>query len=166
MADDGVAQTAIDVFSHYYGQLEDGVTGTIPEDTIEPYLDPPLLEDVKIDVGEAKQVFDQLAIINLNGGLGTSMGLDQAKSLLPVRDGKSFLDIIVEQVLAARRGTGSRLPLIFMNSFRTREDTLEVLSKYPDLPVGDLPLDFLQNKEPKLRQDDLTPVDWEADPDL
>src|SRR5699024_9503301 len=56
MADDGVAQTAIDVFSHYYGQLEDGVTGTIPEDTIEPYLDPPLLEDVKIDVGEAKQV--------------------------------------------------------------------------------------------------------------
>src|SRR5699024_9169734 len=151
---------------HYYGQLEDGVTGTIPEDTIEPYLDPPLLEDVKIDVGEAKQVFDQLAIINLNGGLGTSMGLDQAQSLLPVRDGKSFLDIIVEQVLAARRGPGSRLPLMFMHSFRTRENTLEVLSKYPDLPVGDLPLDFLQNKEPKLRQDDLTPVDWEADPDL
>ena len=165
MADAGVAQTAIDVFSHYYGQLEEGVTGTISEETIEPYLDPPLLEDVSIDPGHAKQVFDQLAIINLNGGLGTSMGLDQAKSLLPVRDGKSFLDIIVEQVLAARRGTGSRLPLIFMNSFRTREDTLEVLAKYPDLPVGDLPLDFLQNKEPKLRTDDLTPVDWDADPD-
>src|SRR5699024_448540 len=73
MADDGVAQTAIDVFSHYYGQREAGAPGTLPEDTIEPYLDPPLLEDVKIDVGEAKQVFDQLAIINLNGGLGTSM---------------------------------------------------------------------------------------------
>ena len=166
MQDAGVAQTAIDVFSHYYGQLEEGVTGTIPEDTIEPYLDPPKLEDVKIDVAEAKKVFDKLAIINLNGGLGTSMGLDKAKSLLPVREGKSFLDLIVEQVLAARRGTGSRLPLIFMNSFRTREDTLEVLSKYPDLPVGDLPLDFLQNKEPKLRVDDLTPVQWEADPDL
>ena len=166
MKDAGVAQTAIDVFSHYYGQLEDGVTGTIPEDTIESYLDPTHLEDVKIDVAEAKQVFDKLAIINLNGGLGTSMGLDRAKSLLPVRDGKSFLDLIVEQVLAARRGTNSRLPLIFMNSFRTREDTLEVLSKYPDLPVGDLPLDFLQNKEPKLRTDDLTPVEWEADPDL
>ncbi len=166
MADAGVAQTAIDVFSHYYGQLEEGVTGTIPEDTIEPYLDPPKLEDVRIDVGHAKQVFDQLAVINLNGGLGTSMGLDQAKSLLPVRDGKSFLDIIVEQVLAARRGTGSRLPLIFMNSFRTRADTLAALEKYPDLPVGDLPLDFLQNKEPKLRADDLTPVEWPADPDL
>ncbi|WP_422114750.1 UTP--glucose-1-phosphate uridylyltransferase [Brachybacterium sp. UNK5269] len=166
MADAGVAQTAIDVFTHYYGQLEEGVTGTIPEDTIEPYLDPPKLEDVRIDVGHAKQVFDQLAVINLNGGLGTSMGLDQAKSLLPVRDGKSFLDIIVEQVLAARRGTGSRLPLIFMNSFRTRADTLAALEKYPDLRVGDLPLDFLQNKEPKLRADDLTPVTWPADPDL
>src|SRR5699024_8960047 len=111
----------------------------------------------------AKQVFDQLAIINLNGCLGTSMGLDQAKSLLHVRDGRSFLDIIVEQVLAARRGTGSRLPLIFMNSFRTREDTLEVLAKYPDLPIGGLPLDFLKNKGPKLRTDNLSPGDWDED---
>ena len=166
MIDEGVPQTAIDVFTHYYGQLEEGVTGSIPEDTIEPYLDPPKLDDVRIDPAHAKQVFDKLAIINLNGGLGTSMGLDKAKSLLPVRDGKSFLDIIVEQVLAARRGTNSRLPLIFMNSFRTRQDTLDVLAKYPDLQVGDLPLDFLQNKEPKLRADDLTPVEWEADPTL
>ena len=166
MADAGVAQTAIDVFSHYYEQLEEGVTGTIPEDTIEPYLDPPRLEDVQIDPAQAKSVFDQLVVINLNGGLGTSMGMDRAKSLLPVREGKSFLELIVEQVLAARRATGSRLPLVFMNSFRTREDTLEVLAKYPDLPVGDLPLDFLQNKEPKLRVDDLTPVSWDADPDL
>ncbi|MEE1649925.1 UTP--glucose-1-phosphate uridylyltransferase [Brachybacterium sp. J144] len=166
MADAGVAQTAIDVFTHYYGQLEEGVTGSIPEGTIEPYLDPPRLEDVSIDPAHAKSVFDQLVVINLNGGLGTSMGMDRAKSLLPVRDGKSFLELIVEQVLAARRATGSRLPLVFMNSFRTREDTLEVLAKYPDLPVGDLPLDFLQNKEPKLRVDDLHPVTWEAEPDL
>src|SRR5699024_12174100 len=70
------------------------------------------------------------------------------------------------QVLAARRGTFSRLPLIFMNSFRTRAETLEALEEYPDLRVGDLPLDFLQNKEPKLRADDLTPVEWPEDPDL
>ena len=42
-------------------------------------------------------------IIKLNGGLGTSMGMDKAKSLLPVRDGKSFLDLIVEQVMSARQ---------------------------------------------------------------
>ena len=40
-------------------------------------------------------------IIKLNGGLGTSMGLDRAKTLLPVRDGKTFLDLIVEQIVAA-----------------------------------------------------------------
>ncbi|MBK0330181.1 UTP--glucose-1-phosphate uridylyltransferase [Brachybacterium sp. MASK1Z-5] len=166
MRDAGVAQTAIDVFSRYYQQLEEGVTGSIPEDTISPYLDPPRLEDVTIDPFQAKEAFDRLAIINLNGGLGTSMGMDRAKSLLPVRDGRSFLQIIVEQVLAARKATGSPLPLLFMDSFRTREDTLEVLEQYPDLSVGDLPLDFLQNKEPKLRADDLEPVTWEADPDL
>lgn len=166
MRDAGVAQTAIDVFSRYYQQLEEGVTGSIPEDTISPYLDPPRLEDVTIDPFQAKEAFDRLAIINLNGGLGTSMGMDRAKSLLPVRDGRSFLQIIVEQVLAAREATGSPLPLLFMDSFRTREDTLAVLEEYPDLPVGDLPLDFLQNKEPKLRADDLEPVTWDAEPDL
>lgn len=166
MRDEGVPQTAIDVFTRYYDQLEQGVTGSIPEGTIEPYLDPQRLEDVRIDPYAAKDAFDKLVVINLNGGLGTSMGMDRAKSLLPVRDGKSFLEIIVEQVLAARRATGARLPLLFMNSFRTQADTLEVLAQYPELPVDGLPLDFLQNKEPKLRTDDLTPVEWEADPSL
>ena len=52
-----------------------------------------------------------------------------------------------------------------MNSFRTREDSLAVLERYPDLP-GDLPPDFVQNKEPKLDAETLDPVEWEADPDL
>lgn len=166
MREAGVAQTAIDVFTRYYHQLEEGVTGSIPEDTISPYLDPERLADVTIDPAVAAKAFDKLVVIDLNGGLGTSMGMDRAKSLLPVRDGRSFLQIIVEQVLAARAATGARLPLLFMNSFRTRDDTLQVLAQYPDLPVGDLPLDFLQNKEPKLRTDDLTPVSWDAEPDL
>ena len=59
-------------------------------------------------------------MIKLNGGLGTSMGMDKAKSLLPVRDGRSFLDLIVDQVRHARLVHGVRLPMIFMNSFRTR----------------------------------------------
>ena len=97
-------------------------------------------------------------MIKLNGGLGTSMGLDRAKSLLEVRDGLSFLDIIARQVLAARKEHGVALPLVFMDSFRTTDDTIAALAGY-DLAVDGLPLDFLQNKEPKLRADDLTPVD-------
>jgi UTP--glucose-1-phosphate uridylyltransferase len=166
MTDAGVARTAIDVFTRFYDQLEKGVTGSIPEDTIEPYLDPPRLTDTTVDPQVAKDAFDRTVVINLNGGLGTSMGMDRAKSLLPVRDGKSFLEIIVQQVLRARERTGARLPLVFMNSFRTREDTLEVLAKYPELQIGDLPLDFLQNKEPKLRTADLAPVSFPGDPAL
>lgn len=166
MAAAGIDQTAIDVFSHYFGELEAGATGLIREDTIEPLLDPPTLAGVEIDQEAANEAFAKTAIIRLNGGLGTSMGMDKAKSLLPVRDGKSFLDLIVDQVRHARAETGARLPLILMNSFRTQDDTLEALAPYGDLAVDGLPLDFLQNAEPKLLVDGLMPVDWPADPTL
>jgi UTP--glucose-1-phosphate uridylyltransferase len=166
MADAGIAEQAINVFADYYRQLEQGSTGYIAEDSIEPLTDPDLLSELRIDEEQARQAIGQTVIIKLNGGLGTSMGLDRAKSLLPVRDGDTFLDLIARQVLAARKNFAARLPLIFMNSFRTREDTLEQLRRYPELAVDDLGLDFLQNSEPKLRADDLTPVEWPADPTL
>ncbi len=166
MAAAGVHAEAIEVFSHYYAQLEEGVTGVIPEDSIEPLTDPDLLAAVTISAEAAVEALRQTAIIKLNGGLGTSMGMDKAKSLLPVRDGKSFLDLIVDQVMSARRTHGVPLPLIFMNSFRTRDDTLAALARYSDLAVEGLDLDFLQNSEPKLLASDLTPVEWPADPTL
>ena len=70
------------------------------------------------------------------------------------------------QVAAARAAYDVTLPLIFMNSFRTHDDTLAALSGYGDLAVDGLPLDFVQSQEPKLRADDLTPVEWPADPSL
>jgi UTP--glucose-1-phosphate uridylyltransferase len=166
MAAAGVHQKAIDVFTHYYAQLEEGVTGFIPEDSITPLEHPDLLESVSIPDEAAKAALARTVMIKLNGGLGTSMGMDKAKSLLPVRDGKSFLDIIVDQVISARSMYDVSLPLIFMNSFRTHDDTLAALTAYPDLGVDDLGLDFVQNYEPKLRADDLTPVEWPADPSL
>ena len=96
-------------------------------------------------------------MLRLNGGLGTSMGLSGAKSLLEAKDGNSFLDIIARQVLALRERFDARLPLVLMNSFSTRDDSLKALEAHPELDVG-LPLDFLQNKEPKLLVEDLTPV--------
>jgi UTP--glucose-1-phosphate uridylyltransferase len=161
----GVDRVAIEVFSHYYRLVESGETGMIPEDTIEP-VDMPALEDVDLPTPTPVEGLAGTAVIKLNGGLGTSMGLDRAKSLLEVRDGLSFLDIIVRQVLSARAEYSVSLPLIFMNSFRTSQDTEQALSGYDDLAVPELPLDFLQNKEPKLLSEDLTPVTWEEDPDL
>ena len=126
MAD--VPQQAIDVFSYYYRQLEDGVTGYIPEDSIAPLEHPDLLSEVSVSDADTAAALSATVIIKLNGGLGTSMGMDKAKSLLPVRDGKSFLDLIVDQVLSARATYGAKLPLIFMNSFRTQDDTLAALA--------------------------------------
>ncbi len=169
MAADGVDPVAIEVFSHYYRLVEAGETGMVPESSIDP-LDMESLADVDVTDEAAQEALAGTVVVKLNGGLGTSMGLDRAKSLLPVRttaEGElTFLDVIARQVLALRRRYDVRLPLMFMHSFRTREDTLEALAGYDDLPDRELPLDFLQNKEPKLRADDLTPVTWEADPSL
>jgi UTP--glucose-1-phosphate uridylyltransferase len=166
MAAAGIHQQAIDVFTHYYRQLEEGVSGFIPEDSIEPLLDPSMLSDTAVSEEDAAAALEKTVIIKLNGGLGTSMGMEKAKSLLLVREGKSFLDIIVDQVRAARAAYRIQLPLLFMNSFRTNEDTLLALAPYDDLAVAGLDLGFLQNQEPKLRADDLTPITWPADPSL
>ena len=166
MAAAGISQQAIDVFTYYYGQLEEGVSGFIPEDTIGPLTDPPMVSYVIVSAEAAADVLGRSVIIKLTGGLGTSMGMDKAKSLLPLRKGKTFLDIIVDQVRDARSMHGIQLPLIFMNSFRTHTDTLAALAPYTDLPVAGLDLGFMQNQEPKLRVDDLTPVEWPADASL
>ena len=165
MQDAGVDQTAIEVFTHYYRLLEGGETGMIPEATIDP-LDMEALAEVEVSDDVATAAIARTVVIKLNGGLGTSMGMDRAKSLLCVRRGLSFLDIIARQVLHLREQYGATLPLIFMNSFRTSSDTMAALARYEELPVDGLPLEFLQNKEPKLLVDDLTPVSYAKDRDL
>lgn len=166
MASAGVPAPAREAFALHYRDLESGATGVIREDTIDPLGDPVLLADVEAGEDEQVGALSRTAVLKLNGGLGTSMGLDRAKSLLPVRGDLTFLDITVRQVLAVRERTGARLPLLFLDSFSTHQDTLEHLRRYPDLPVHGIPLDLLQSQEPKLRADDLTPVAWPADPRL
>jgi UTP--glucose-1-phosphate uridylyltransferase len=165
MSDAGVDPVAIETFAHYYRLLEHGETGMIPESAIEP-VDVEALRDVEVADGDAADAIRTTAVIKLNGGLGTSMGMDRAKSLLCVRRGLSFLDLIARQVLHLRKEYDAPLPLLFMNSFRTSGDTMEALARYDDLPVEGLPLEFLQNKEPKLLAKDLSPVSWPKDPDL
>lgn len=165
MRDAGVEDVAVQTFAHYYRQLEHGETGMIPEDTIEP-VDIPSISDAVVSDDEAHAAISTTAVIKLNGGLGTSMGMDRAKSLLCVRKGLSFLDVIARQILHMREKYDVRLPLLLMNSFRTSEDSLAALERYQDLPVEGLPLEFLQNREPRLLVDDLTPVEWPKDPEL
>jgi molybdenum cofactor synthesis domain-containing protein len=162
----GLGPEAIKVFEYYYEQLGAGALGTIPEDSIEPLGEIQALGEVQVTDEEARRALSQTAVIKLNGGLGTGMGMTGAKSALEVRDGLTFLDIIALQVIALRERWGVELPLVLMNSFRTSEESLKILAKYDSLAVDGLPLDFIQNAEPKLTPGDLRPITWPRDPEL
>lgn len=166
MRERGVNDRAIAVFEHYWRELDSGAQGTIPEDTIEPLGDLTELADLEISDEERAEALRQVAVVKLNGGLGTGMGMAGPKSALVARDGLTFLDIIARQLIALGKRYGTRPPLVLMDSFRTREESLEILSRYPELAEQTLPLDFLQSAEPKLRADDLSPVEWPDDPSL
>jgi UTP--glucose-1-phosphate uridylyltransferase len=148
-------------------QLDDPQAGQLPGDVLEPLPDLPRLDELPEPPSErAREVLDRLVVVKLNGGLGTSMGLSGPKSLLAVKPDMSFLDVIATQVLGLRERHGARLPLVLMNSASTRGPSLEVLRRYDGLREQDVPLDFLQGREPKLRADDLQPVEWPDNPDL
>jgi UTP--glucose-1-phosphate uridylyltransferase len=163
MRDAGVADVAIDTFAELYQRLAAGETGLIAEREIEPVESVPDFE--QLPDADAGELLDQAVVIKLNGGLGTSMGMTRAKSLLEARAGESFLDLIARQVLSLRERSGARVPLVLMNSFATRDDSLAALARYEGLSA-DLPADFLQSKEPKVLAQDLLPASWPPNPDL
>jgi UTP--glucose-1-phosphate uridylyltransferase len=160
---EGLPDIAIETFAHYEQLLREGDQGVIRESEIEPLAELPDAAELPAADGVP---LDQVVVLKLNGGLGTSMGMTRAKSLIEVKEGISFLDVIVRQVLHLRGQHGARIPLLLMNSFATQDDTLAALAPYPDLAVDDLPLDFVQGKVPKLRADNFEPVEWPADPAL
>ena len=165
MRSDGVGDAAVQAFADAYERLREGESGVLAEAEIEPVPDVPAADELPAVEPEAGGAIDHAVVIKLNGGLGTSMGMTGPKSLVEVKDGLSFLDIIVRQVLGLRARTGARLPLVLMNSFSTREASLEALDLHEDVEA-DVPLDFVQNKVPKLLAEDLDPVEWPDDPDL
>jgi UTP--glucose-1-phosphate uridylyltransferase len=163
MRAEGLPKIALDTFAYYEGLLREGEQGVIRESEIEPLDSLPDADELP---PAEDAPLDQVVVLKLNGGLGTSMGMTKAKSLIEVKQGLSFLDVIVRQVLDLRARHDARVPLLFMNSFATRDDTLAALAPYSELAIDDLPLDFVQGKVPKLRADTLDPVDWPADPAL
>jgi UTP--glucose-1-phosphate uridylyltransferase len=166
MRADGVADIAAETFAHYFERLRAGDTGVLAEAEIEPVAELPDAEELPADEEGARAALDRLVVIKLNGGLGTSMGMTGPKSLLEVKDGLTFLDITVRQILDLRARTTASLPLVLMNSFATRDASLDALASHDALPVAGVPADFVQSKVPKLSVDDLAPVSWPADPAL
>jgi len=158
MQAEGIDSQTIHTFEGYYKKLISGEKGKLSKHQIST----PRVEDIVqyecLKDGSPDQL-KHLAVVKLNGGLGTSMGLSKAKSLLPVKDGATFLDIIARQTLKCRHKYNVELPIIFMDSYNTSSDTIDFLRKYPDLGCKELPLDFLQHKYPRIRKADFLPLD-------
>ena len=139
-----------------------GNSGWIRESEIEPIELLARVEGLPSS-GDSTALLPRLAVIKLNGGLGTGMGLDAPKSLLKVKGERTFLDLIARQILGFRERFQSPFPAFYlMNSFHTREETLAFLKKYPGLPDSEGRLDFLQGKVPKLNADNWMPAKWPA----
>jgi len=157
MYDEGISEPVIRTFGTYYQQYEQGRSGKISKRHIHPPSQENLVEYDAVKDKSDKAILREVVMIKLNGGLGTSMGLSKAKSLLPVKGNMTFLDIIARQILTLRAQTSYDIPLLFMDSYNTQDDTLGYLSRYPDLHCPELPLDFLQNRFPRIRAEDKLP---------
>lgn len=163
----GLTDAAITAFKMNYDQLVAGVTGLVPETDISattelPYLD--MLPDAQHS--KLKELLTQTAVLKLNGGLGTSMGLEKAKSLLVVKDGRTFLDLIAEQVKHMRAAYDSKVEFILMNSFSTSKDTRDFFSasKNSDL-LQEANIELMQNMSPKIDAATLQPATYTPSPD-
>ena len=126
----GMGDAPVAVFKRNYEALLRDETGMIPEQTIEPVAGLPKAEDLKMEKLPAN--LGEVVVIKLNGGLGTGMGLQGPKSLLDVRDGTNFIDLMVRQILSLRHKSGRNVRLLLMNSFSTSQDTLDYLNRYKD----------------------------------
>lgn len=103
-----------------------------------------------------QSLLEKIAIVKLNGGLGTTMGCKGPKSAIPVRSGLTFLDLTVRQVEFLNQRHGVDIPLVLMNSFRTHEDTIKILNKYQHHNVTITC--FTQSCFPRIDRDHYTPV--------
>jgi len=162
MEKEGCNEAAIAAFKYNYRQLVCKADMMIPDSKIEPVDSLPELENIKVKPDP--KLLKKTVMLKLNGGLGTGMGLEKAKSLLEVTGGNTFLDLIAKQVDSMKTEFKAKdLKFMLMNSFATSKDTLEALAKYEDLGAGE-ELEFVQNKAPKVDASDFSPASWAKEP--
>lgn len=168
MAADPVPPLVIAAFLQNVRRWNEGDLGVIPGAALAPLGALPRLEELDELDPAGEKAIARTVLIKLNGGLGTSMGLDRAKSLMVAKNGLSFLEIIVRQVEFLRQRCRAPLPLLLMNSFSTEADSLALLAQtHPDFNNGgDLPLSFCQHRVPKIEVATRAPVQWAENPAL
>jgi UTP--glucose-1-phosphate uridylyltransferase len=140
-------------------KVRTGETGKVQWDTIgdlDPIKDEIDLMELRKSYTPSKDSLSKLVVIKLNGGLGTSMGLEKAKSLIPIKDNRSFLNVVAEQILYMRKKHSVEIPLILMDSYSTQKDSMEEIKKTG--LTQRIKSTFLQNKVPRITKSDLEPL--------
>lgn len=99
---------------------------------------------------------DQLVVVKLNGGLGTSMGCKGPKSVISVRNDLTFLDLTMQQIQQLNKTYNVSVPLVLMNSFNTDEDTSKLLKKYQSVQVQ--VHTFCQSQYLRINRETLMPI--------
>ncbi len=163
----GMGDAAIRAFRRNYEALLRNETGMISEDSISPAAGLASFDQIVTSGAPDLSLLSQAVVIKLNGGLGTGMGLQGPKSLLSVRDGINFLDLMVRQILDLRKSSGTNIRLLLMNSFSTSADTLAHLQAYRSSGLADASqVELMQNQIPKIDAATYQPVEWPTAPDL
>ncbi|BAR06766.1 UTP--glucose-1-phosphate uridylyltransferase [Scardovia inopinata] len=167
-----MGESAIGQFTRLYQSWQTDESEWIRESDVEPLQGIKHIGDIHETINHrvASRALSKTAMLKLNGGLGTSMGLQGPKSLLPVRRHKArqmnFLDIILGQVTTVRQQQGVKLPLTFMNSYRTSKDSITRIRRNRNFHQDEIPLEILQNREPKIEMSTGLPVSYPSNPDL
>jgi len=105
---------------------------------------------------DSVEFLNKLAVVKLNGGLGTSMGCVGPKSVIEVREGMSFLDLSVRQIEYLNRTYDVNVPFVLMNSFNTDVDTANIIKKYEGHNIDIMT--FNQSRFPRVIKDSLLPA--------
>ncbi|UXI14847.1 fructose-6-phosphate aminotransferase [Sarcoptes scabiei] len=123
----------------------------LPSDAVRSY------ESLEMPPNELiKSMLNQLVVVKLNGGLGTSMGCIGPKSVIPVRNDLTFLDLTVQQIEKLNKIYDADVPLVLMNSFNTHDDTLKLLRKYKGFRVAIYT--FMQSRYPRIDKETFMPI--------
>jgi len=149
----GVSELAIKIFEKNLNKMIEGDSFFYSSKEITPLskTDAILENNYKENLDEIKNMANKIAVIKLNGGLGTSMGMQSPKSQLRVKNDLNFLEITVNQILSFNSKYKTKVPLIFMNSFNTHEETEQNLAKL-NFENESLPHSFNENKSPKIKR--------------
>lgn len=110
-----------------------------------------------VETDETTSLLSKLAVLKLNGGLGTSMGCKGPKSVIEVRGDTTFLDLIVQQIEHLNKSyPGAEVPLLLMNSFNTDTETAKIIQKYQHTNVTITT--FQQSRYPRITKDSQDPM--------